>query len=68
MATEIGTDAGVVWQYLSKNGAGPVTKLVEATGLDKKRVDRAVGWLAREGKAEIARSGKTEVVSLLGER
>ena len=68
MATEIGTDAGVVWRYLSKHGAGPVTKVVEGTGLEKKRVDRAVGWLAREGKAEVARTGKTEVVSLVGER
>ena len=68
MANEIGTDAGVVWRYLSKHGARPVTKVVEGTGLEKKRVDRAVVWLAREGKADIARSGKTEVVSLVGER
>jgi len=65
MGTEIGNDAGVVWRYLSENGGGPVTKLVRGTGLDKKRVDRAVGWLAREGKAEIAQAGKTEVVSLV---
>jgi hypothetical protein len=66
METQVGNDAGVIWRYLSENGAGPITRLAKGTGLEKKRVDRAVGWLAREGKAEISQVGKTEVVSLVG--
>ncbi len=66
METQVGNDAGVIWRYLSENGAGPITRLAKGTGLEKKRVDRAVGWLAREGKAEISQVGRTEVVSLVG--
>lgn len=64
MADSIGTAAGVVWNFLNDNGASSATKIAKATGLDAKAVQRAIGWLANEGKLTIATKGRTETLSL----
>ncbi|MDC9725798.1 MAG: winged helix-turn-helix domain-containing protein [Gammaproteobacteria bacterium] len=64
MAGLIGTAAGVVWSYLNINGASSVTKITKETDLDAKGVQRAIGWLASEGKLTIDMKGRTETVSL----
>ena len=58
---EIGETAGKVWLALSKHGAMSVAKLVERVGGNRDVVMQAVGWLAREGKLDIAETkrGKT---------
>lgn len=63
----IGAAAGKVWSYLSENGPASASKLAEATELDRNDVQRAIGWLAREGKLAIERKGKNEFFSLSGE-
>ncbi len=61
----IGADAGRVWQYLKKNGTASPTQLVRALKTTAADVHRALGWLAREGKIEIARQrGGVEKISL----
>lgn len=60
----IGTAAGVVWNYLNKNGENSVTKVTKDTKLDAKIVQRAIGWLAQEGKLNIETNGRTETISL----
>lgn len=62
--TEIGTGAGKIWQYLSKNGAASVTKVATDTGLGKNEVQRAIGWLAKEDKLVIEMKGRVETLSL----
>lgn len=60
----IGAAAGKIWEFLSENSQASATKLAEGTGLDKNEVQRAIGWLAREGKLSVERKGKNEFFSL----
>ena len=65
MTDVIGELAGRVWQYLDENGESSVNKIMTETGLGKNEVQRAIGWLAREGKLSILTKGRTETVSLI---
>jgi hypothetical protein len=60
----VGSAAGKVWASLSEVGQASATKLAEATALDRNEVQRAIGWLAREGKISVERKGKNEFYSL----
>jgi DNA-binding transcriptional ArsR family regulator len=60
----VGVSAGKVWASLSESGHASATKLAEATGLDRNDVQRAIGWLAREGKISVERKGKNEFFTL----
>ena len=64
MIESIGTSAGVLWQYLEKNGPSTATKISKETTLDSKTLQRAIGWLAKEGKLVIQTKGRTETISL----
>lgn len=61
---EIGLAAGKVWHCLERVGEVSPSKLEAETGLNSKEVQRAIGWLAREGKLIIERDGRTEVFRL----
>lgn len=50
---EIGTNAGTVWQALNVETLN-IKQLKKATKLKDKEVFAALGWLAREGKVNIA--------------
>jgi hypothetical protein len=62
--TEIGTAAGTIWHYLDKNGAASVTKVATDTGIGKNDIQRAIGWLAKEGKLDVELKGRVELLSL----
>jgi hypothetical protein len=62
---EIGLTAGAVWRYLSQNGEVTTAKLVRELDAPSKLVDRAIGWLAREGKVELTMDGRFETVRLM---
>ena len=64
MASKIDSAAGVLWKYLDKKGASSVSKITKETKLDAKSVQRAIGWLAKEDKLNIALEGRTETISL----
>ena len=64
MADAIGNAAGALWKYLDKNGASSATKIAKETKLDAKEVQRAIGWLAKEGKIAITTKGRRETISL----
>lgn len=64
MADVIGTASGTLWAYLNENGANSATKIAKETGLDAKSLQRAIGWLAKEGKVTIETKGRTESISL----
>lgn len=61
----LGEAAGKIWTFLSENSSSSATKLVEATGLERNEVQRAIGWLAREGKIGVERKGKNEFFSIM---
>lgn len=64
MSLEIGNAAGIVWSFLSENGASSVNKISTETGIGKNDIHRAIGWLAREEKIVIDNSGRNEVIAL----
>lgn len=64
MSDVIGNAAGVVWQYLNKNGETSVSKMIKDTKLDTKVAQRALGWLANEDKLAFTINGRTETISL----
>lgn len=61
----IGAAAGKVWNYLSVHGQASAAKLSEGAKLDESELQRAIGWLAREGKIAVERRGKNEFFSLV---
>ena len=64
MSESIGEAAGKVWRHLNGNGPVPISSVVKATELRRREVDRAIGWLAKEGKVDIETHGKQELMSL----
>ena len=61
---QIGETAGAVWHILSDHGPQSLAKLVERVGGNRDLVMQGIGWLAREGKLEIAETKRGKVVSL----
>ncbi len=64
MSDSIGSAAGVIWKFLDANGETSVAKLIKETALETKLAQRAIGWLAAEGKLMFDMKGRTEVVAL----
>lgn len=64
MDHEIGTVAGLIWQYLHENGAVSITKLSKEIDSPRETVLMGLGWLAREGKVQFESTGRTKRVSL----
>ena len=65
MSDEIGKAAGTIWKYLEKNGEVSTYKLIKETKIKQRLADRAIGWLAREGKVKLSQESKREIISLL---
>lgn len=64
MFTEkIGNDAGLIWNALS-DGELEVKAIKKATKLTEKDLNRALGWLAREGKISFREEEKELFISL----
>lgn len=63
----IGEWAGKTWTALNEQGTLSMKGLKKATKLKEKELYAAIGWLAREGKLNIAESedGKELVLSLV---
>lgn len=65
-AEKIGLWAGVVWNTLDTDGTLSVKAIKKATKLKEKEIYGAIGWLAREGKINIAEDENDVMVSLIG--
>lgn len=67
MVETIGTWAGLVWNSLNENEVLGNKEIKKVTKLKDKELYAAIGWLAREGKLNIAESedGKELVLSLV---
>lgn len=64
MSNTIGDAAGIVWNYLDKNGPSSVNKVTTETGVSKNDIQRAIGWLCKEDKLSIEMVGRAETLSL----
>jgi predicted HTH transcriptional regulator len=64
MTDAIGSAAGAIWEYLSKNGATSATKISKETGIDTKVLQRAIGWLSKEDKLSFEMKGRNELIAL----
>ncbi len=64
MSDKIGDVAGVLWRYLGGHGAETVTKIAKETAIDSKKIQRTVGWLAKEDKVMITPRGRSELIAL----
>lgn len=66
MEADIGHTAGIIWRHLSERGESSLSKLKQETKVSDQILFMAVGWLAREGKLEITRDGRSVMVRLRG--
>ena len=48
--TQIGINAGKVWQFLDQNGESSISEIRKALSMKNMDVRMALGWLARENK------------------
>ena len=62
--SEIGLNAGKVWQLLSDHASWSFNSLKRKSGLKDKELGAAIGWLAREDKIEIHQEEDELYVSL----
>lgn len=61
----IGQSAGQIYNYLAENkGQSTITKMKKDLDLDGNFAEMGLGWLARENKVQIAKSGKSIKVIL----
>ena len=63
MVMKIGTNAGKVYEYLRGKGPVSVGNIIKGTGLKQSEADRAIGWLAREGKLRLEKDKKGELIA-----
>jgi hypothetical protein len=61
----IGQSAGMVWRFLKEHGETDLAKLPKGADLPEDAVNQAIGWLAREDKIRLIKSGKVITCSLV---
>jgi len=64
----IGEAAGLVWHHLNDNGKTSVATLTRVINLPRNTIDRALGWLDREGKIIWESKGNSDLVQLRSEK
>lgn len=65
MSEKVGNAAGDIWRFLDKNGPISVSKLAKEIPVEEKYLQRAIGWLAQEGKISIDIINRAETISLI---
>lgn len=61
----IGQSAGQIWNYLTENkGQATMTKIKKDLDLKGNFAELGLGWLARENKVQLAKSGSSIKVIL----
>jgi hypothetical protein len=65
MEQEIGLSAGQIYNYLAENkGQATFTKIKKDLDLKGNFAELGLGWLAREEKVELAKSGSSLKIRL----
>jgi hypothetical protein len=62
--SEIGVNAGIIWQYLDNKGECSIDSLKELLNMNERDFFLALGWLARENKLVFYNREKTDFVFL----
>ena len=65
LKTEIGNNAGKIWQFLDTNGEKSFSEIEKALSMKKTDVLMALGWLAREDKIFFFEEKNTMRVTLM---
>ena len=66
MQEEIGEAAGLIWRTLDTEGSMSKDKLKSKTHLDSELLTMALGWLSRENKIKMQKTGKRKIDVALG--
>lgn len=61
----IGTNAGTIWQFLSKRGVLSLRELGELTKFKSNHLMLALGWLAKENKISLTQREEGTYVELM---
>lgn len=64
MIVKIGETAGQIWHFLNQVGESSLTQIKKEINADDFLITAAIGWLARENKVKIDRSGRKINISL----
>jgi hypothetical protein len=67
MINEIGETAGKLCRYLSQHPGSTPAHIARALRLKDDLLNKAIGWLAREGKLNFEPQGKTTRLTLVAE-
>ncbi|MDD3013074.1 MAG: winged helix-turn-helix domain-containing protein [Candidatus Gastranaerophilales bacterium] len=65
MISTIGDAAGKIWEYLDINGESSLASIKKNLELKPEQVTMSLGWLAREGKVEMQKSGTSVKIQLI---
>lgn len=65
MIETFGINAGKIWTILDEKGKQNIKDLKKTTKFTDKNLYAALGWLGREGKIIIEKSGKDIFISLI---
>jgi hypothetical protein len=65
MHNVIGEAAGKIWRYLDHHGKSSFASILKGTKLKQREADRAIGWLAREGKIRFEKDKNAEIISII---
>ena len=65
LKTEIGNNAGKIWQFLDTNGEKSFSEIEKALSIKKADILLALGWLARENKIFFVEEKKSILVTLI---
>ncbi|MDI6641069.1 MAG: winged helix-turn-helix domain-containing protein [Elusimicrobiota bacterium] len=64
METEVGSAAGLIWNYLAEHGKTDALKLKLNLGLTNSILFLALGWLLRENKLVISKEKNLYYIEL----
>jgi len=53
LTSKIGSNAGKIWKTLHTYGENDIRSISQLTTLNRKDVEAAIGWLAREDKIQV---------------
>lgn len=63
--SQIGTNAGKIWQFLDQHGEKTIPEIQEELAMKSLDVRMALGWLARENKIFFYEDAALEQIILL---
>lgn len=63
----IGSNAGIIWNYLYQRGKSSIRELGEHTNLSSLNLGLAIGWLARENKIQFTTEDELMLIELVAE-